>query len=100
MCATGWLFGVAACGEQASDEEAKRKPVPEKTIEQVLREHTESLMSVPGVVGTGEGECDSEPCIRVFVVEKTADLLSQIPSSLEGYAVEVQETGEIKALGP
>ena len=44
---------------------------------QVLREHTASLMALPGVVGTAQGLCDDEPCIRVFVVEATEELLIQ-----------------------
>lgn len=71
----------------------------EKTIDAVLREHTDSLMSLPGVVGTAEGRCDGKPCIKVFVAKTTPELLSQIPSSLEGYTVVVQETGEFRADG-
>ena len=74
--------------------------MPEKPIEQVLQEHTGSLMALPGVVGTGQGLCAGEPCIRVFVVEKSDELLSQIPSEIEGYQVDVQETGEFRKLGP
>ena len=70
----------------------------QKTIEAVLKEHTDSLMALPGVVGTAQGQCAGRPCIRVFVVKKTPDLLKQIPSSIGGYTVEVQETGEIRAL--
>ena len=71
-----------------------------KTIEAVLKEHTDSLMSLPGVVGTALGECSGQPCIKVFVVKKTAELVKQIPSTIEGYEVAVQETGEIRALDP
>ena len=70
----------------------------EKPIEQVLREHTDNLMALPGVVGTAQGLCDDKPCIRVFVVESTETLLRQIPEEIEGYTVDVQETGEFKAL--
>ncbi len=71
-----------------------------KTIEQALAHHTDSLMSFPGVVGTGQGLCDGQPCIKVFIVKKTPDLLTQIPARIEGYTVAVEETGEIKALEP
>ena len=71
---------------------------PRKPISAVLREHTGKLMSLPGVVGTAEGLCDGKPCIKVFVVKKTPELLKQIPDVLEGYAVEVQETGVIRAM--
>ncbi len=70
----------------------------EKRVQAVLKDHTDSLMSLPGVVGTGQGLCEGKPCIKVFVAKKTPELLSQIPSSLEGYTVAVQETGEIRAL--
>ena len=72
--------------------------MPDKTIEQVLQEQTDSLMALPGVVGTAMGLCSGEPCIKVLVVEKTDDLLKQIPTEIEGYQVAVDETGEIKAL--
>ncbi len=70
----------------------------EKSIKAVLKEHTNSLMALPGVVGTAQGLCDGAPCIKVFVVKKTPELLKQIPSVLEGYTVEVEETGVIRAL--
>ncbi len=94
------LAGVMACGEQSADDTQEERTMQEKTIETVLKEHTGSLMSLPGVVGTAQGECAGKPCIKVFVVKKTADLLKQIPAAIEGYAVEVQETGEIRALDP
>ena len=70
----------------------------EKTIEQVLRDSTDSLMSLPGVVGVGQGECSGEPCIKVFVTSSTTEVLARVPSTLDGYVVEVQETGEFRAL--
>ena len=72
--------------------------MPKKSIEEVLRVHTSSLMALRGVVGTAQGLCDGEPCIKVMVVKKTPELLKQIPDVLEAYTVEVQETGIIRAL--
>jgi hypothetical protein len=69
-----------------------------KAIEEVLKEHTKSLMSIPGVVGIGQGLCEEKPCIKVFVIKKTPELDQKIPKSIEGYLVVVEETGEIKAL--
>ncbi len=74
--------------------------MPEKAIEAVLNEHTPRLMSLPGVVGTGQGLCAGKPCIKVYVKRKTPDLLRRIPSAIEGHAVSVEETGEIRALDP
>jgi hypothetical protein len=69
-----------------------------KSIEEVLREHTDGLMSIPGVVGTAQGICNNKPCIKVFVIKKTKDIDQSIPDELDGYPVEVEETGEFKAL--
>ncbi len=95
-----WLFTApAACGQQRVNQ-PKEKSMAEKTIETVLKEHTDSLMALPGVVGTAIGECAGKPCIKVYVEKKTPELLNQIPSTLEGYTVGVQETGEFRALDP
>lgn len=69
-----------------------------KPIEEVLKEQTEKLMSIPGVVGMAQGICNSKPCIKVYVIKKTSELYQKIPNSLEGYPVSVEETGEIRAL--
>ena len=74
--------------------------MPNKNLEEVLQEHTSSLMAISGVVGTSQGLCDGEPCIRVFVVENSGNLLKQIPASIERYPVEVQETGGFNKLNP
>ena len=96
-----WLVAVAvACGQQGVEDGPGERLMPEKAIEAVLKEHTDSLMSLPGVVGTALGECSGQPCIKVFVVKKTVELVKQIPSEIEGYEVAVQETGEIRALDP
>ncbi len=100
VCLLVLLAGVMAYGEQSADDAQQVRTMPDKTIETVLKQHTDSLMSLSGVVGTAQGECAGKPCIKVFVVKKSADLLKQIPTVIEGYAVEVQETGEIRAVDP
>ena len=69
-----------------------------KSIQQAQEEHTDHLMSLPGVIGTAIGESDGKPCIKVFVTEKTAEIEKGVPDSLEGYPVVIEETGEFKAL--
>jgi hypothetical protein len=64
-----------------------------KTIEQVLAEHTDALMAVPGVVGTAIGASG----IRVFLADATAR--PRIPTQIEGYAVSVEVTGLITPRG-
>jgi hypothetical protein len=87
----GWSNG------DADDQEGETQTTM-KTIEEVLREHTDQLMSLPGVVGTAQGLCDDKPCIKVFVIKKTQALDQRIPDTLDGYPVKIEETGEIKAL--
>ena len=93
-----WVFGATLAYSQILVRPQYDNSMTKKTIETVLKEQTDNLMSLPGVVGTAQSLCAGKPCIKVFVVKKTAALERQIPSSIEGYLVEIQETGEIKAL--
>ena len=67
-----------------------------RSIEEVQNAHTDSLMKVPGVVGTMIGACDARPCIKVLVVRLTPELRRVIPDSLDGYRVELEETGIVR----
>lgn len=88
-------------GAQAGpDEERDMEPSPPRTIEAVLEEHRDRLLSIPGVVGVGIGMCQDTVCIRVFVSTINEDIVAQIPTSLDGYEVEVEETDEFRARGP
>jgi hypothetical protein len=82
-------------GRGPSDEEAS---VSSRSIEQVLATHTDSLMSLPGVVGTAIGLCDGVPCIRVLVSDSSAVSRRKIPNRLEGYTVHVDVTGPLRPL--
>jgi hypothetical protein len=64
-----------------------------------VKERNESwLLSLPNVVGVGIGECDGQPCIKVYVMESTPDLTRQIPRQIEGYTVDIEVTGPITIL--
>jgi hypothetical protein len=71
-------------------------PMAAEPIKEILSEHERFLMSLPGVVGVGEGICKGEPCIKVFVIKRTPERVRRIPSSLDGYPVIIEETGEMK----
>jgi hypothetical protein len=90
--------GAVACAQQAPGDHPGRNIVAAKPVNDVLKEHTKELMSIPGVVGTAAGQCDHLPCIKVYVVKKTPDLERKIPRTLDGYAVMLEETGEIRAI--
>jgi hypothetical protein len=72
-------------------------PMTAKSIEEVLRLHTKGMMSIPGVVGMAQGLCNDKPCIRIYVARKTPELERQIPTTLDGYPVTIEETGNIHA---
>ena len=99
-----FAFSAATCANKTVDTHGGEntmpaKPIePTKPIEEVLKAHTNALMSIPGVVGTAQGLCDGKPCIKVYVIEKTPELEGKIPDVLEGFSVEVVETGEFRAL--
>jgi hypothetical protein len=89
---------AAMCTSKPGNDQQREGSMPGKTIQAVLQEHSDSLMSLPGVVGTAIGHCEGKPCIKVLVAKKTPALLGKIPSTLEGFPVAVEETGEIRAL--
>ena len=41
---------------------------------------------------------DKTPCLKVMAVKKTEDLEKAIPKTLDGYPVEIEETGIIRPL--
>jgi hypothetical protein len=80
-----------------ADDPQKKDNVAVHPIGDVVREHTEELMSIPGVVGVGEGLCNNTPCIKVYVNKSTPELDKKIPAVLEGYKVSKEVTGSIRA---
>ena len=66
----------------------------------MLRAHDRELMAIPGVVGVYVGLLADQktPCLRVMAAKKTKALEQKIPKSLEGYPVEIEETGVIRPM--
>jgi hypothetical protein len=62
----------------------------------VLAAHTDSLMALPGVVGTAIGLCGGERCIKVFLADSNPITAGKIPPRLEGFRVSVEVTGAIR----
>jgi hypothetical protein len=90
-------FGSSTCRQPEKNGLVEAAAVSDKTIEQVQQEHTEAWMSIPGVVGTALGQCEGKPCILVLTAANTEEVRRTIPSTVEGYPVVVQYTGEIHA---
>jgi len=91
-------ISVLTCGNIKDRDFHEKNTMAVKTIEEVLGEHNDELMSIPGVVGTAQGICDDKSCIKVYVIKKTSELNQKIPNILEGYMVVIEETGEFRAL--
>jgi hypothetical protein len=86
------LAGALAC----SGSQRGGAIVTARSIDDVLAAHSDSLMALPGVVGTAIGLCDGERCIKVFLADSSPDTKRSIPARLEGYRVLVEVTGTIK----
>ena len=87
------------CKLQPQKMNEKESMVPLRNINTVKEAHTSELMKLPGVVGVYVGSTDEgQMYIGVMVKKKTPELEQQIPRSLEGYAVRIEETGEIKPM--
>jgi hypothetical protein len=85
-----------ACGGSRA-REAETTRVSGKSIEDVLAAHNESLMALPGVVGTAIGRCEGTPCIRVFMRDSAAARTTRVAGQLEGYPVRVEVSGMFHA---
>ena len=90
---TAVLAGVMACAGGQSGAGGERPAVATKSIDQVLAAHSDSLMALPGVVGTAIGLYEGERCIKVLVSDSRQ---RSIPARLEGYRVVVEVTGTVR----
>jgi hypothetical protein len=92
--------GLAACDARVHDQQTRSTldstRMSSPTIAEVLDAHTPALMAISGVQGTGIGEQDGKPCIIVFVRKRDARLKREIPARLDGYAVRIDEVGEVR----
>jgi len=70
-------------------------------IVSVLRRHEDDLLAYPNVNAVGIGERAGHAVIKVMVVRKVPEASLQpdqvLPKELEGYALDVEETGDIAA---
>jgi PKD repeat protein len=64
---------------------------------EVQEAHTDSLLTIPGVVGTAVGlGADGEPVVKIYTESAN---VAGLPKKLDGIPVLVQVTGKIVALG-
>lgn len=91
------LVVAAESGPRVEGQGVGETLMPQRTIDEVLRDLTDRVMSIPGVMGSAEGRCGGRPCITIFVAKKTAEVLREIPPVVEGYPIAIEETGEFRA---
>ena len=75
--------------------------MPKVGILQVLQEHEDELMDIPGVVGLGIGQSEAtgEQYLSVLVDAMTPQLLTSLPTQLDGFEVKTRVAGPIQAQG-
>jgi hypothetical protein len=95
IIAVGVLSG---CSRDNAGYLGKGSPVNKKTIEQVLEERTDQWMAIPGVEGTAIGLFEDKPCIMILSSVAPQQLRSEIPETLNGYNIVIQETGTFRAM--
>jgi hypothetical protein len=70
-------------------------------INSILRKYHDHLMSIPNVNGVGIGKKEGKAVITVYVKRKIHESALQpheiIPRSLEGYATDVIDIGDVSA---
>lgn len=91
------MLYVPGCARTARNGD-EGKNVPAKSIQQVLREHTDEWMAIAGVVGVAEGKFENKPCITILAIKKTREIAKKFPTKVESFPVIIKETGEIRAL--
>lgn len=90
---------ILSCQTRQNNETVNKLEKPLRDINIVMKEHTEELMALPGVVGIYIGKTrDDQFCIRIMVEKKTKQLQKKIPKIIEGHPVEIDETGVIRPL--
>jgi hypothetical protein len=97
---------IVSCESQRIPDPAipEREAAPGDTVssllplQDVLARNTPSLMTVRGVVGTGEGRDGDTPVIVVYVSPQiTREDRIALPRKIEGYGVEIREAGDVTA---
>jgi hypothetical protein len=88
------VVSAACSGSQGSADQGAT--VVTRSIDEVLAAHRDSLLALPGVVGTAIGLSDGQPCIKVLVSDSSPDIKARIPTRLERYPVVVEVTGPIR----
>jgi hypothetical protein len=88
------LFFTSGCSQNKDTSDMNKKP-----ISQIFEEQEANWLSIPGVQGFYEGTGENDQTVIVIMVDSLTDKIREsLPDSLEGYKVQIEETGVIKPL--
>jgi hypothetical protein len=69
------------------------------SIEEVKKKYTQTLLAKPGVISVGIGkDPDGIPVIIVGLERPQPETQKKLPKTLEGYPLQIEIIGKIKAL--
>lgn len=69
------------------------------SIEEVKKKYTNRLLALPGVISVGIGkDPDGIPVIIVSLEHRQPETQKKLPKTLEGYPLQVEIIGTVKAL--
>lgn len=89
---------TTGCGKDSENEKGDPTMSTDDVI-RVMDAHVDELMAIPGVVGVAVGALDDgRPCIKVLVAKKDPKHRTLIPKEIEGYAIVIEVTGEIRPM--
>jgi hypothetical protein len=94
------IFSIyISCSTVEENGNGGKEEMQEKPIAEVIKDNSQKIMSIEGVVGLYEGKLeDGTPCIKIMVIESSSEIKDQIPATLEGYPVVIEVTGKIEPL--
>jgi hypothetical protein len=79
----------------------ERRSMSSSGIEEAKDRHEAELLALPNVTGVGVGERAGNPVIKVFVTQKLPESAlgpnELVPEQLDGYEVDVEESGVLEA---
>ncbi len=63
----------------------------------IIEQHLEWLFDFEDVAGVAEGELDSQPCIKVYLVQENSRTRLELPDELGGLPLVIEITGSFSA---